>query len=327
MTARVVQFSVCIGSVRATTLPAAIESIRRQTWPDWELIVVGQGPNPALRAVGESAALKDSRVRYLHLERVGVSLARNVAVRAADGDIIAITDDDCEARADWLATLAECFATEPDVDVVGGAFLAPRVGRGWVSRCPEFIPSEALYDPVASPNRPPAGFGCVTANVAFRRSVFARAGPFDECFGPGAIFRVSTDSEYLLRLEARGVKMRSTPRAVVFHTYGRRYGLRAVLRRSMDYSWGDGARAGKLTLLDDPRGRRSLEDKRRACNIDWRRLLRPHRLALSVLQFSYFLRGYELCVRNYRVDPVLGVLEPVKTHRSAQAPADARQGS
>src|SRR5438105_15951698 len=123
------KFSVCIGSVRATTVGPAIESIRRQTWTDWELIVVGQGPDPALRHVGEEAARADTRVRYVHLERRGVSLARNVAVRQATGDIIAITDDDCEARPDWLATLADCFAAEPDVDVVGGALVAPATHR------------------------------------------------------------------------------------------------------------------------------------------------------------------------------------------------------
>lgn len=310
------KFSVCIGSVRPTALHAAIESIRRQTWPDWELIVVGQGPDAALRAVGEAAAMRDRRVRYIHLERMGVSLARNVGVRAAEGDIIAITDDDCEAQADWLATLAECFATEPDVDVVGGALVAPSVGRGWISRCPEFIPAEALYDPVVSPRKRPVGFGLVTANLAFRPAVFARAGPFDEQFGPGAVFRVATDSEYVARLEASGVRMRSTPRAVVFHTFGRRYGLRTVLRRQIDYSWGHGALAGKLTLLGDPRGREWLEDMWRACGIDWRRPLRPDRFALSVLQLAYYARGYQRCVRDYRVHPTDGVLEPLGRHRT-----------
>jgi glycosyltransferase involved in cell wall biosynthesis len=312
-----VKFSVCIGSVRPWSLEPAIESIRAQTWPDWELIVVGQGPDAALRAVGEAAMARDSRVRYIHIDRRGCSLARNVAVRAALGDIIAITDDDCEARADWLETLALCFAKEPDVDVVGGALIAPTVRRRGLSRCPEWIPAEALYDPVASGHQPPTGWNWYTANVAFRSRVLDRAGPFDEFFGPGAVFRVATDEEYKFRLDANGVRMRSTPRAVVFHTYGCRYGFRAVLRRSIDYAWGHGAVAGKLTLLGDSRGREWLEDKRRACTIDLRRPIRPDRLALSLLRLWYFTRGYRQCLRDYRVDAERGVLVPIAAPSAA----------
>jgi len=305
------KFSVCIGSVRATTLGPAIESIRRQTWTDWELIVVGQGPDAALRSVGESAALADKRIRYVHLERRGVSLARNVAVSHATGEIIAITDDDCEAREDWLATLADCFAAEPEVDVVGGALVAPPIRKAGFAKCPDQIPAEALYDPIASGRRPPPGWDWVTANVAFRPPVLQRAGPFDECFGPGAMFRVATDTEYKLRLETLGVRMRSTPRAVVLHTYGCRYGLRAVLKRSIDYSWGHGALSGKLTLLGDPRGREWLASKRREVSSGWLRPFRPDRLPLSALQLWYFTRGYMRCVNGFRVDAARGVLEPI----------------
>jgi glycosyltransferase involved in cell wall biosynthesis len=309
--------SICIGSVRATTLGPAIESIQQQTWDDWELIVVGQGPDPALRSVGESAAARDSRVRYIHLDQKGVSLARNVAVRASVGEIIAITDDDCEARADWIATLVESFAAEPDVDVVGGALIAPTSRRPGFANCPDQVPSEALYDPVASGMKPPAGWDWVTANVAFRRHALERAGPFDECFGPGAVFRVATDTDYKFRLELLGVRMRSTPRAVVFHTHGCRYGLGPVVRRSIDYSFGHGALAAKLTLLGEQRGREWLEIMRRECTVGWLRPFRPDRLAVSLVQLAYFTRGYTRCLREYRLDATRGVLQSLAASTTA----------
>jgi glycosyltransferase involved in cell wall biosynthesis len=306
-----VKISVCVGSVRPAPLETLIASVRRQTWRDWELVVVGQGSDPTLRAVGEAAMRQDQRVRYIHIEPRGVSLARNVAVRAAVGDIIAITDDDCEAREDWLATVAECFASEPEVDVVGGAMVAPTTNRGWLTNCPEVVPAEALYDPVASGHKAPAGFSWVTGNVAFRPSVLVRAGPFDESFGPGAYFRVATDTDYLARLDRAGVRMRSTPRSVVIHTYGCRRGFRQLLRRSIDYSWGHGALAAKWTLVGDVRGREWLDSKRRDCATGWLRPFRPHRLPLGVLQLWYFNRGYERCRRGFRVAPS-GVLEPLR---------------
>jgi len=42
-----------------------------------------------------------------------LSRARNAAVRVADGDVIAMTDDDCEAAPDWLAVLVDRFASLP----------------------------------------------------------------------------------------------------------------------------------------------------------------------------------------------------------------------
>ena len=285
-----------------------IASIRRQTFTDWELVVVGQGNDPALRAVGEAWARQDERIRYIHTERHGVSRARNIAVRAAVGEIIAITDDDCEARDDWLATIVKCFTAEPDVDVVGGAMVAPHARRGWLTNCPELVPAEALYDPVRSGHQAPPGFSWVTGNVAFRRAPLERGGPFDELFGPGAYFRVATDTDYLARLDQAGIRMRSTPRSVVIHTHGCRRGFRQLLRRSIDYSWGHGALAAKWTLVGDVRGRQWLDSKRRECAIGWLRPFRPHRLPLGVFQLWHFSRGYDHCRRRFRVDPS-GVLE------------------
>ncbi len=37
------RISVCIATVRAATIRTAVAAILRQTWHDWELIVVGQG--------------------------------------------------------------------------------------------------------------------------------------------------------------------------------------------------------------------------------------------------------------------------------------------
>jgi glycosyltransferase involved in cell wall biosynthesis len=303
------KISVCVASVRPATLVATVESIRRQTWTDWELIIVGQGDDPVLRAVGEDVMARDRRIRYVHLEQRGLSHARNVGVQLAEGDVVAFTDDDCEASEDWLATLAECFDAEPEVEVVGGALVAPPPSRRGPSKCPAQIPTETFYDPVAAGHKAPAGWDWWGANFALRPRVYQRAGPFDEYFGIGATFRHCEDTDYKLRLEVMGVKMRTTPRSVVNHTFGHRYGFRTLLRRSLDAAWGHGALSGKLTLAGDPRGREFLWAMRRG-TLEWMRRRRPERLALSILQLWYFTRAYRQCLRDYRVDPARGVLQP-----------------
>ena len=117
------RISVCIATVRPATLESAILSVRRQTLAGWELIVVGQGESNALRSATERAAAETQRIRYLHLQRRGLSHARNTALDAAQAEIVAFMDDDCEAQDDWLEQLDRCFASQ--VAFVSGAVVAP----------------------------------------------------------------------------------------------------------------------------------------------------------------------------------------------------------
>src|ERR1700730_9249 len=96
--------TVCIPSTRAATLGRAMMSIFRQTYADWELLVVVQGTDTAVAAAARQAA-GCPRCRIVSIPQRGLSRARNAALRLFRGDILAMIDDDCEAAADWLAVL------------------------------------------------------------------------------------------------------------------------------------------------------------------------------------------------------------------------------
>ena len=305
----IMHVSVCIPTTRPATLAAAIASIRRQSWTDWELLVVGPDDDPSLRAVTRAAAGGDERVRFLEASHQGVSHKRNLALAAAAGEVVALTDDDCEAQPDWLATIAGCFAEHPDVGVVGGALRAQRPSLRRLTTCLAIEPAEVLYDPVATPPPAPEGFGWYSANVALRRSVVDRVGPFDEHLGPPTPFLSAEDLDYGLRLEAAGVKQLSTPRSVVDHTHGCRRGARAVVRYWHGQDAGGGAIAAKLTLQGDPRGRQWLRDVVREQTVGWLRDPKPHRLVSYPIRLRAFLLSYHRCVRRFRVDE-RGLLAP-----------------
>src|SRR4051794_29066140 len=72
--------SVVIGSVRGHTLGRTLAAIQRQDLSTWELTVVAQGEGSDVRAVVDNFASRDHRIRLLHSDEFGQSVARNLGV-------------------------------------------------------------------------------------------------------------------------------------------------------------------------------------------------------------------------------------------------------
>lgn len=78
-------------------LPKCVESIRRQTHSNLEIILVDDGSPDGCGAICDEFAKKDSRIRVIHKENGGLSDARNAGIEVAKGDYLAFVDSD-----DWL---------------------------------------------------------------------------------------------------------------------------------------------------------------------------------------------------------------------------------
>lgn len=294
--------SVCIPTVRPDTLAHTISAVQGQSHDDWELLVVAQGGDTRLREATDLAAGGDRRVRYLHLPERGLSRARNHGIAQAQGEVVAMTDDDCEPAADWLATIAEAFAADPELGVVGGALRGEDPSLRRLSTCLVLEPEEVRYDPRVTPPPAPAGFEWFGANVAFRRTVLHQVGPFDVHLGVGGTFHSAEDVDYKHRLELAGVPMLSTPRSVVHHTYGQRHGLRNVVRYWRNQDIGAGAVAAKFTLCGDPRGPEWHRAVLREYTLGLLREPRPQRLVSYPVRLQAFTEAYRRCLRGFRVD-------------------------
>ena len=70
-------------------LKNCVESVRRQTFQDWELLIIDDGSRDRTRAICDECAAADDRIRVFHKKNGGVSSARNLGLREAKGDYIA----------------------------------------------------------------------------------------------------------------------------------------------------------------------------------------------------------------------------------------------
>lgn len=71
-----------------------MDSILNQTFRDLELILVDDGSTDETPAIADAYAAADPRVKVIHQPNGGVSAARNTALDAATGELIAFVDTD-----------------------------------------------------------------------------------------------------------------------------------------------------------------------------------------------------------------------------------------
>lgn len=75
-------------------LSRCVNSIRRQTYRNLEIILVDDGSTDNSGALAEKMAMEDKRVRVFHKENGGSSSARNLGIEKARGDFIGFVDSD-----------------------------------------------------------------------------------------------------------------------------------------------------------------------------------------------------------------------------------------
>ncbi len=86
-------------------LKKCVESVRNQTFQDWELLLVDDGSKDRSREICDECAASDDRIRVLRKKNGGVSSARNMGLREAKGEYIAFLDVDDRYEFRFLETL------------------------------------------------------------------------------------------------------------------------------------------------------------------------------------------------------------------------------
>jgi GT2 family glycosyltransferase len=237
---------------RPDDLRRCLAAVLALDYPDFEVVVVDSASaTAATRDV--VTALASARVRYTRVDRPGLSLARNLGVRAAAHGLIAFTDDDVIVDPGWLRGISAGFATGTDVAcvtgiVASGELLTPaqRSMDRRLTWARNVTPTRfSLADPPAAYPLFPFQFGAYGTGASFaaRTATLFELGGFDEALGVGTATGGGEDIDWFTRVVLAGHTLLYQPDALVWHKHRRtdaeldtqlegfRLGLGAVLAK------------------------------------------------------------------------------------------------
>ncbi|MBD2101121.1 glycosyltransferase [Leptolyngbya sp. FACHB-261] len=269
---------------RPQDLARCLSMLQQQNRPADEVLVIARDTDAETWAFLQDYDPQSLNLRTVKVTVPGQVAALNAGLDAAQGEIIAITDDDAAPRTDWLSRIEAHFLADSQVGGVGG--------RDWIRH----------EDRIESGTRETVGqvqwFGRVIgnhhlgtgsarevdilkgANMSYRRTAIAGL-RFDERLrGTGA--QVNNDLAFSLAVKRAGYKLIYDPAVAVDHYEGSRWGddrvghFDSALPAVYDSSFNEA-----LVLLD------YLPASRRALYLSWS-LLIGTRKSPGILQAMRF---------------------------------------
>ena len=209
-------------------LPHCLECLSRQTFRDFETIIVDNGSSDnSLTGLEERYPDLGLSVERL-AQNLGFAAGNNLGARLAQGKWLVLLNADAFPEPDWLAEMATASRDNPDfgmfssrqlradnpqiLDGAGDAYhvsgLAWRIGLGYPSERYGLEQAE-IFSPCA-------------AAAMYLREAFLEVGGFDEDF-----FSYFEDVDLGFRLQLRGCRCLYVPKAVVHHVGSSTFGERS----------------------------------------------------------------------------------------------------
>ena len=203
-----IKFSLIVATVeRRLELTRLLESLKRQSYRNFEVVLVDQNP-PGFLAAVTAPFLSCFPILYLR-SQIGLSRARNTGLGHITGNVVGFPDDDCWYPPDALERIAGLLAARPEW---GGLTVRPAEpdnphGFGWYHR------TSGSVDLINMWRR------SISFTIFLRCEAVRAAGEFDEDLGLGTTtgMLASEESEYLIRVLKQGFNLQYHPEICVYH--------------------------------------------------------------------------------------------------------------
>jgi glycosyltransferase involved in cell wall biosynthesis len=192
---------ICAYNAERTMLPC-LDSLRRLQYPNFEVIIVDDGSRDRTAAI----AAEFPEFRLIRQPNKGLSVARNVGLHAARGEVIAYTDSDCVVDPHWLSLLVRAMS-DGGFDGCGGPNYAPHED-GWVEGCVAASPGAPSHVLTGDDSAEHLA-GC---NMFFRKAALAQINGFDPQFAAAG-----DDVDMCWQMLDAGFALGYCPAAFVWH--------------------------------------------------------------------------------------------------------------
>lgn len=184
---------------RKSELQACLSALAAQDFPrhQFEVIVCDDGSTEDFSEVLAAARQRQLQITHVKQTNKGPAAARNLGIKHAKAEIVAMTDSDTLPDVSWLRKLLESLSADPTAVGIEGRVFANN-------------PTE--FAPLGEGPENQSGGVYLTCNMAYRRNVLFDVGGFDETFP----FPAYEDVE----LAARAIKLGKIlwqPAAVITH--------------------------------------------------------------------------------------------------------------
>lgn len=173
----------------------SLDSVRAQTFTDFECIVIDESTDPAAAAACQALCERDNRFRYVHPpQRLGLAASLNLGISMARAPLLARFDSDDICVPDRLMQQVAFMDAHPEIGVLGGGLeIIDETAQTLAYRAyptdHEVIERKLqTTTPIAHPT------------VMLRRALVEQHGGYD--IG----FRFAEDLDLWLRLANRGVR-------------------------------------------------------------------------------------------------------------------------
>jgi glycosyltransferase involved in cell wall biosynthesis len=190
-------------------LPAALDSLYRQTLTSWELVAVDDGSSDGTPAILAEAARRDPRVRVIRSGERGLVPALNLGLEACRSSLVARMDGDDISHFRRLEFQEAYLAGNPAIDLVACGFRhIPRTGLGAGMRAYEqWQNSLASHGEILRDLFVESPF--VHPSVMFRRDTILSLGGYRDSGWP-------EDYDLWLRMAAAGIRFARLPQKLFF---------------------------------------------------------------------------------------------------------------